>query len=198
MQAYATPDAVTQTHRLFFAVWLDAHAASAANGLQQQLRSELGLTGRPLSMDRLHVTLHWLQDHPGLPPDLVADAMTAGDHAETEPFDVLFDRVESLGDVNHGGPLALTGAVGLASLRRFQRVLAAAMTDAGIGQYVRSSFKPHVTLLYDDRYVPRRTVPAVCWTVRELVLVESLVGKSQHIALGRWPLQSRQMGFGDW
>lgn len=194
----AMPSAVTQVHRLFFAVQPDTHAASLADDLERQLRVELGLTGKRVAKERLHVTLHWLQDHISLPPDLLAEAMNAGSAAEMAPFDVVFDRVESLGDVNHGGPLVLTGTAGLASLRQFQRVLAAAMTDAGAGQYVRSSFKPHVTLLYDEQYVPRRNVPAVCWTVNELVLVESRVGKSQHIVLGRWPLQSRQLGFSDW
>ena len=114
------------------------------------------------------------------------------------PFDVVFDRVESLGNASHGGPLVLAGAAALAALRQFQRALAAAMTDAGIGGYVRSSFRPHVTLLYDDKYVAPHPIPPIGWAVNELVLVHSVVGKSRHIVLGRWPLQSRQMDFGDW
>ena len=86
-------------------------------------------------------------------------------------------------------------AAGLASLRRLQRLLAAAMTDAGIGRYVRSRFKPHMTLLYDRKYVAPQPIRPLRWTANEVVLIDSLVGRSQHIVLGRWPLQSRQMGF---
>ena len=72
------------------------------------------------------------------------------------------------------------------------------MVDAGIGKYVRSSFKPHVTLLYDDGHVPPQTSLPIGWTVDELVLIHSLVGQSRHIVLGRWPLQGRQLSLGDW
>lgn len=149
-------------------------------------------------MDRPHVTLHWLQDHASLSPELVAAAMAARGGVNMAPFDVVIDRAQSLGNVTHGGPLVLTGGAGLAALRRFQRALAATMTDAGIGRYIRARFKPHVTLLYDHKYVAPQPVEPVRWTVSELVLVDSLVGKSKHIVLGRWPLRSRQMGFGDW
>ena len=189
------PDATTQVHRPFFAVRPDAQAQAVAIGLAQQLGAEHGLTGKPIPMDRQHVTLHWLQDHTSLSPELVAAAMAAGAGVDMAPFDVVFDRVQSLGDASHGGPLVLTGAAGLAALRRFQRVLAAGMTDAGIGRYVRSRFKPHLTLRYDHQYVAPQPIRPIRWTVSELVLIDSLVGKSQHIVLGRWPLQSRQMGF---
>jgi 2'-5' RNA ligase len=43
-------------HRLFFAIQPDA--AAAANHL----------SGKPQQAERLHVTLHWLRDHAGLPP----------------------------------------------------------------------------------------------------------------------------------
>jgi RNA 2',3'-cyclic 3'-phosphodiesterase len=72
------------------------------------------------------------------------------------------------------------------------------MTDAGIGRYVRSAFKPHVTLLRDDTYITSRPVAPVSWTVGELMLVDSLVGQSRYVVHGRWPLQSRQLSFGEW
>jgi RNA 2',3'-cyclic 3'-phosphodiesterase len=190
--------AVNASQRLFFAVQPDATAAVSATSVANALCAQHGLKGTAIPMDRLHVTLHWLRDHDELPPELVASAMTAGGNVEMAPFDVGFDRVESLGDASHGGPLVLMGADELTSLRQFQRAVAAAMTDAGIGHFVRTSFKPHMTLLYDDRYVARQPVDPIGWRVSELVLVHSIVGASKHIVLGRWPLRSRQMGLGDW
>jgi 2'-5' RNA ligase len=54
---------------------------------------------------------------------------------------------------------------------------------------VERKFTPHVTLLYDDRMVPEQAVEPISWRVREFVLTHSLLGKTQHVELGRWPLR---------
>ena len=185
-------------HRLFFAVRLSAGASPLAFSLAQRLRAEHRLSGKPISVERLHVTLHWLQDHAALPQELVVQAIAAAGRVEMAPFEVVFDRVESLGDANHGGPLVLAGSTGLVALRRLQRTLGDAMREAGLGEYVRTRFRPHVTLLRDDKYVARQAVDPIHWTVSELVLVHSVIGEGRHITLGQWPLQSRQLDLGDW
>lgn len=184
--------------RLFFAVRPSAAASRLAFSLAQQLQAEHRLTDKLIPVERLHVTLHWLRGHLELPQQLVAQAIAAGGRVDAAPFEVVFDRVESLGDANHGGPLALSGSTGLVALRRLQRMLAGAMKDAGLGEYVRTSFRPHVTLLYDDKCVARQAVDPIRWTVSELVLVHSVAAEGRHITLGQWPLQSRQLGPGDW
>ncbi len=113
-----------------------------------------------------------------------ACTIVAGRAVEVERLDVAFNRIESMGVENRGGPLVLRGSEGLAALRRLQRALGAAMKDAGLGPYVRTSFKPHVTLLYDDRYVGSRAVDPVGWTVTEFDLLHSIIGKSKHVELG--------------
>lgn len=189
-------------HRLFFAIQPPPAAASAALDRVRQLQAGQPLSGRPIEDTHLHVTLHWLQDHDSLPMDLVAQALQAGGGVEIAPFDVAFDAIGSLGEPGYGGPVVLTGGAGLAALRKFQRMLAAAMNEAGVGQYVRKSFRPHVTLLYADRHVPPQPVETVRWTVRELVLIDSWIKpehrRADYQILGRWPLQSRQAGFADW
>jgi 2'-5' RNA ligase len=162
-------------HRLFFAIFLDADAASETVELARQLRMQHRLRGRVQPAERLHVTLHWLRDHDVLPLDLVRAAQSAGRCTAdgTGPFDVSFDRAESLGEAGQPGkrPLVLAGARGLAALRAFQRILGGSMSDAGIGRYARSAFKPHVTLLRDESFVPTHPVRPVRWRVRELVLI---------------------------
>jgi len=64
-----------------------------------------------------------------------------------------------------------------------------AKTGRLLGERVASSFTPHVTLLYDGRVVTERLVEPIRWTVREFVLVRSLLGKTRHIVIGRWPLR---------
>ncbi len=186
----------SQLHRLFFAVFLDAEAAAATVELARQLKLQHQLRGKVQAAERLHVTLHWLRDHDALPPGLVRAAKTAAGRAAdgAAPFDVLFDRTETLGDASTAGkrPLVLTGSKGAAALRGFQRLLGGAMSDAGIGRYARSAFKPHVTLLRDETFVSAQAVRPVRWTVRELVLIDSWQGLSRYELLGRWPLTGRQ------
>jgi 2'-5' RNA ligase len=183
--------------RLFFAVRPSATASQAAFSQAQQLQLAHRLTGRLIPIERLHVTLHWLRDHVALSQELVAQAMAAGSGVEMAPFDVVFERVESLGDANHGGPLVLAGSQGLLGLRKLQRALADAMKDAGLGEYVRTGFLPHVTLLYAEQSIAPQSVAPIRWTVTELLLVHSVVGEARHITLGQWPLQSAQLGLGD-
>jgi len=191
-----------QLHRLFFAIFLDADTASATVELARQLKLQHQLHGKPQPAERLHVTLHWLRDHETLPPELVRSAKTAGSRAAdgAAPFEVLFDRVESLGRADEPGkrPLVLAGGKGLAALRAFQRILGGAMSDAGIGRYARSAFKPHVTLLRDETFVPAHAVRPVRWAVRELALIDSWQGRGRYDVLGRWPLTSRQATLGPW
>jgi 2'-5' RNA ligase len=51
------------------------------------------------------------------------------------------------------------------------------------------AFTPHVTLLYDRRCIDEQPIEPVGWTVREFALVLSLIGKTQHVPLGRWQLR---------
>ena len=43
-------------------------------------------------------------------------------------------------------------------------------------------------MLYDDRLVAWQAVEPVRWTVREFVLMHSLLGQHRHVPLARWPL----------
>jgi 2'-5' RNA ligase len=191
---HAEADAMSAIHRLFYAVRPDLGAQAEMSSSGAQLCKALGIVGHTVANDRLHVTLHWLRDHAELPADLVERALVAGASVEAAPFDVVFDRAECLG--SEGGLVALTASRGTGSLQRFQRALAGAMADAGIGRYVRSSFRPHVSLVYGDRQIERQAIAPIRWTVNELVLIHSVVGQSRHIVLGRWPLQTRQLDFG--
>jgi 2'-5' RNA ligase len=191
-----------QQHRLFFAIFLDTEAASATAELARELRLQHQLRGKVQPAQRLHVTLHWLRDHETLPLELVHSAKTAGSRAAdgASPFEVLFDRVESLGRADEPGkrPLVLAGGKGLAALRAFQRILGGAMSDAGIGRYARSAFKPHVTLLRDELFVPAHPVRPVRWRVRDLALIDSWRGLGRYDVLACWPLTSRQPALGSW
>jgi RNA 2',3'-cyclic 3'-phosphodiesterase len=175
------------TDRLFFAIVPDAATAARIARLAQRLRGLHGLRGRPLAADRLHVTLHFLGDHAGLPLQLVADASAAAASVAVPAFDVAFDRAASFLRPRNA-PLVLRGGDGLVALTALQRALGAALQAAGLLHAAAVRFTPHVTLLYDDRQVIDEPVDTIAWTVREFVLIDSLIGQGRHVPLARWSL----------
>ncbi|HEY0300012.1 MAG TPA: hypothetical protein VGC36_01675, partial [Rhizomicrobium sp.] len=61
---------------------------------------------------------------------------------------------------------------------------------AGLGGATKGDFKPHVTLLRDSLRVAPAPLAPIVWTVRDFVLVHSLLGRTTHIHLARWPLRA--------
>jgi 2'-5' RNA ligase len=179
---------VRATDRLFFAIFAN-EAGERIHQCALQLCAQHSLTGKPLATDRFHVTLCHLGDYVGdAPPEIVVAALRAGDAVKASPFAVGFDRAVSFGR-RRKAPLVLRGSGDNAPLMAFHRDVGAAMMQAGLGQWINPRFTPHVTLLYDDRNVTEQPVEPVSWTVREFVLIRSLLGQTRHIALGRWPLR---------
>ena len=179
------------TDRLFFAIFPDADAAARIARLARHLRGEHALRGRPLTTERFHITLHHLGDYAGLPQDVVGAAAEAATTVATPEFNVVFDRVLSFSGRPGNRPFVLRGGDGLVALSAFQQTLGWALRKAGLGRWVAPPFTPHVTLLYDDISVAERSIEPLDWTVREFALVHSLLGRTRHIPLARWPLQKR-------
>ena len=185
---FEPPPPSPPTDRLFLGAFLDRDAAERGADLSRSLRKELSLRGRPLPPERLHITLHHIDDYAGLPPRVVAAIRDAAATVRMDPFEVEFDRVASFSGRPGNRPLVLRGGDGLAGLMRFQRALGAAITRTRVGRPVASRFTPHVTLLYDDIQVEERAVEPIRWTVNEFILVHSLLGQTRHVPLARWPL----------
>jgi 2'-5' RNA ligase len=175
------------TDGLFLAILPETHACSRIEGTARRLHNRHRLTGKLLPPDRYHVSLFSFGEHNGLPPRLVADVMQAAAAIEVPPFDVAFDRAVSF----HNGkqrPLVLCGGDGVAKLIALQRVIDVAMQRARLGK--GKPFVPHVTLLYDRDGIDEQPIERIGWTVTEFVLIHSLLGRSQYIPLGRWPLRA--------
>jgi RNA 2',3'-cyclic 3'-phosphodiesterase len=178
------------TDRLFFAVFPDPMAAADITHLAQTLRHQHALHGNPIPKSRLHVTLFFLGDYAGLPQSLLTAAKTAAERVEAAEFDVIFDKVSSFSGRSRKHPLILSSADGLKSLREFREQLAGRLMLTGLGRLLARQFIPHVTLLYDDKELKLRPVEPISWKVREFALVHSLLGRTEHRVLGRWPLRS--------
>ncbi len=178
------------TDRLFFAVHPDAATAAAIAELAVVLRGRHGLRGTPLPAARLHVTVHHLGDFAGVPADVVAAARAAADGLEVAPFEVGFDRAASFVSSRGKRPFVLRASHGLDGILELHRRLLDALARRGVVVTDARAFAPHVTLLYDESVVEPVGVEPVRWRVGSFALVHSLLGRSHHIEIARWPLRA--------
>ncbi|WP_249138191.1 2'-5' RNA ligase family protein [Phenylobacterium montanum] len=155
----------------------------------RRLRAENRLRGRALEAGRFHITLHHVDDYVGLPADVVEKMSRAAETVTAAPFEVEFDYAASFSGRPGNRPFVLGGGEGLKALIAFRNNLADAIRRTGVGRKPSAQFVPHVTLLYDQLVIQQRPVEPIRWTVRELVLVHSLLGRTQHLPLARWPLK---------
>jgi tRNA(adenine34) deaminase len=181
-----TPDEGPATDRLFLAVLPDGAARERLRGLGQTLKREHGLQGRVLRPEHLHVTLHHLGDYRTIPQNVVdASSRAVASLVSAPAFTVSLDRVVTFQRPG-SKPIVAVGGDGVAALEGFHRQLQKALVRQGIKPEPR--FKPHATLLYDPQGMPERRIDPISWTVGEVVLVHSLLGKTQHEHLARWSL----------
>jgi len=181
--------AAERNDRLFFGLFLDTGMDQKIGQTARKLRTEQGLSGEPLKAGRFHVTLFHLDDYAGLPAETVAAAREAAATLEIAPFEIVFDRVMSFAGKPGSLPFVLRMAQENAALMELQQLLVLALKKAGVVRKARGNFVPHVTLLYDRLSVGEQAIDPIRWTVDEFVLIHSLLGKTQHIPLGRWPLR---------
>ena len=175
--------------RLFWAILPDPGAAARADQVKDDQHRKHGLRGSLILKKHFHITLLHIADYVGVPQHIVALACEAAAGVVMPPFDVAFDCVMSFSGRPDNLPLVLRGGEGLAALMTFQQVLVRVMRKAGLRHTAGSRFTPHMTLMYGDRRVAEEPVKTVGWTVREFVLVHSLLGLREHVLLGRWPLR---------
>lgn len=174
-------------HRLFFAILVGSAIAGRLARKAIALNREFGLQGWLVPENHIHISLVGLGDHEEYPQELVETACHIGSMIVAKPFEVSFDRLSAFG----GGALVLRGNDGNPSLQKFWRDLTAVISDSPLKPFLTRSMEPHVTLLRDEVGVPRvreRSIDPVGWTVRDFVLIHSLIGKSAYKQPGRWRL----------
>ncbi|MDB5398952.1 MAG: 2,5 ligase [Rhodopila sp.] len=173
-------------HCLFFGIWPDVGATHRLTQLVARLRNEKIVPGRPVNANRLHITLHHLGDFINqIPPSLVPTASLAATTVKMQPFNVAFDRVGGT-----RGKFLLRASDRSAALMEFRQTLSLALVKAGLRSRADVVFNPHVTLSYGFSDVSEKPVLPISWTVSQFVLVESLIGKHQHVERGSWPMCS--------
>lgn len=177
------------TDRIFFAIFPDTETAERIAEQTISVRSAHQIRGKPIAPARLHITLHHLGDHAGVPAGIVESAVSAGNELEMPCFEVILDRVSSFNGRPRNHPLVLRGDdARLAQLYRVHQSLGRHLSEHGLARYAKKRFTPHLTLMYGDKRIDEHTVEPIVWTAREVVLVHSLLGRSVHRHIGRWTL----------
>ena len=169
------------TDRLFLAIVPDPETADRIGTLARHMRIGYDLTGKPLETRHFHATLCHIGDGIGVPSELVSAVTERVAGVVMPPFKVVFDRVMSF----RNGAFVLRGDDGVIGLEVLQQRL----SDSLDGR-PRSAqpFTPHVTLLRDSQLVAERPIEPIGWTVSDVVLVHSLLGRTTHRHLARLPL----------
>ncbi len=179
-----------QPINLFFALKPDPQAAQQAHAIANRHRLDRSMRGYPLAKDRLHITLLSVGGFFGFVPDeFMHLAVGIGDAMSMSPIEVTLNRAVSFARKTGKRPYVLLGGEGVAGVMPLHCGLVSAMFRSGLDVPVRSSFNPHMTLLYDHAHHPEAPILPVSWTAREFVLIESHVGLTRHIERGRWLLR---------
>jgi len=179
---------VRPTDRLFFAVRPDEETVEAICSARRKLWEKAGLSGTDVPPEQLHVTLWRVGDYvvPPTSEDIGTILRQAGT-VEMPPFRISFRCAKSVSR----GALVLCGGRGSAEFERLSARLCDALTPPGAER--RRAFLPHMTLMRSETILPERRIRAIGWTVREIVLVHSLLDKATYRPVGRLPLRERQL-----
>lgn len=163
-----------------------------------ELKRKYRLSGRPFAPERFHISLLHIGDYCGFPQGVVERLKEAASNIVFAPVEIVLDRVMSFSGAQVHPPrgedyaLVLLAEQTTAELTAIRKALVRAMAEAGIKPKCRSNFKPHLTLLYAQDHHIDEVIEPIHRTIHELVLVHSLLGKTQYRELGRWPLLGRR------
>ena len=167
-------------HRLFFAI--QRPPETNARIREEAWRWSGG--ARLVAPERHHITMAILDDHSSLPAGLVERMCAIGGSTAIEPFRIAFSRVDE-----NGGSVVLLPDEPSGPLSNLRRQFLEGMRRGGIRQRRGYSFSPHMTVAYRNGSSSSQAVDPLGWTVQEIVLIDSHVGRSHHEVLGRWKLR---------
>lgn len=190
-EAIADPAGRLRGYTMFYAIVPDAGDAQRLALVAAGRRSVLGLHGKCLPADKLHITLGDLGAFSQtLPQTQVDAAMAVAAQVHCPPLPIVFDRALSFGNLQAprpAAPFVLRGDAGSdQAVARLRKMLEAPCKRAGLK--VRASTQPHMTMLYDTRVVAEQPIELVQWTATRFALIVSHVGLGHHQRLGQWRL----------
>lgn len=170
----------------------DEEALDLVRETARALARRHGLTGRPRPDDVLHVSIAGFGPYAMIPFAQVNALRLILSRLQFDAFDIYFDRAASFNG-SYGNPLVLYSDDGNEELIELQQS-AAELLEPYFGKPSRRAYKSHMTLLYDRRRIAAEWIEApVRWRVSELMLVESLPGRTEYRAICTFPSREAQV-----
>lgn len=130
----------------------------------------------------LHVTLLTLFDLHHAPPEWLPAMIAALDAFEGRAFPLAFHRIENRKAVT------LRTRNPLPEARAFQAALLRHLLERRAPLMLGTTPVPHLTINYAGDRLRAQKIEPIEWRVEEILLMESVVGKTTHVEHGRWPL----------
>lgn len=176
---------------LFFALQPDTGTKITITKLAHEFTEEQGLQGRLVNEARYHVTTLFVGDVRMFGETAIQSMSQAASAvaSTTDTFRLEFNRIGGFGARSRLSPLALHHEHENPAFSNLAQRLHKELLRSGIRSQKGPSSKLHLTLCYREQFVEATPIPPIGWQVTELVLIKSLLGKGQHILLGRWPLR---------
>lgn len=176
---------------LFVAFVPDEPAIRRIVECRNRIADRYGPVGNLVRPELLHVTLVWMGDYEGeLPPRIVREtseactAMAAG----FGTFPIQLGQIGFYKTKPGSYPLIMKGGEGgNPQLMEFQEALKKQLALRGTPCKDSKKFDPHLTLSRGSLEVSEATDP-VHWIAGEVVLLQSLLGESRYVTLGKWQL----------
>ena len=132
----------------------------------------------------LHVTLLALFDLHYVSPDWLPQVIAALDSFVGHAFPLSFDRIENRKAVT------LRSRAPLPEARALQAALVRHLLEQRAPIMDGTTPEPHVTINYHGDRLNAQKIAPIGWTVGEILLMESVVGKTTHVEHGRWALRA--------
>lgn len=176
--------------RLFYALFPDLVTAAQVERFGQLFRHEHQMAGRPLLMDRLHISLHLIGNYKRLRGKHLYAAQRAAGVIAMQPFEVTLSGIATFDDTRpNWHPLVLRAEGG--ALHDLQRRLGAAMNQFGLPVEAEKAFLPHMTLSYGPNTIRPREIEPIRFWVKDFFLVHNeryLERLGTYHLLEHWPL----------
>jgi len=103
------------------------------------------------------------------------------------PFTVSLNMVKNFHRSNASPLIVPCGDDGVLGVRALHKTLKGALTKR-LGARRSLPFEPYMTLSYKAMEIPHTPIEPISFTIREFVLVNSLLGRGRHDVLHRWKL----------
>lgn len=174
----------------YFAVLPDDVARSEIVGVGERFRKSHRVSGAPVGIDSLHLTLCPMGKPERLRQSLESALLAAAGEVRAKGFVATLDSAMRFSARDGQFPFVLCADTAtIESALQLRKAIAAAQSCVGLQVSGVSSFLPHVTLLHGHAIdAIEESIISIQWPVREFVLIRSFFGQSKHEVIGRWPL----------